>query len=129
MKKPKPPRKPRPKIPINTVLEWLQQNHPALHDVAEVDRNWVWLSVDLRGDNMALIREAIKEQGFVYHNHGGHLLPSGALGNWANACEHPIRFKRKGKGNGPVKAGDNSNGNNQEEVSEIEKAALDFINE
>lgn len=86
-----------PKIPQTEVLEWLAANHPALHQCAEIERDWVWLAVDLRGDDKKPLREAIKEYGFIFSRHGGHLLPSGKLGMWGHSCERPIRFAR-GKG-------------------------------
>ena len=85
-----------PKIPQTEVLEWLAENHPALHQCAEIERDWVWLAVDLRGDHNKPTREAIKEYGFIFSRKGGHLLPSGKLGMWGHSCERPTRFV-KGK--------------------------------
>ena len=85
---------PRQKIPVQEVLDWLLQTHPTLHNEAELDRNWVWLPTDLRGDELKPIRESIKEFGFLFAERG-HTLPSGAIGTWAHACEVPMRFKRK----------------------------------
>ena len=76
------------------ILAWLQETHPDLHVTAEVDRDWVWLAVDLRGDHNKPVRESIKAAGFRFHKRGGHLLPSGKLGMWGHSCNHPIRFWR-----------------------------------
>jgi hypothetical protein len=83
------------KIPTTDVLSWLKANHPALHAVAEVDRNWVWIAADLRKDEAA--RTSIKEYGFRFARRGGHPLPSGAMGTWAHSCDRPTpgKFKRK----------------------------------
>lgn len=86
----------RERIPQTEVLAWLQQNHPRLHKAAEIERDWVWIAADLRGDNNKPTRESIKEYGFIFSRKGGHPLPSGKMGTWAHACEKPIRFKRNG---------------------------------
>lgn len=80
------------KIPQTEALAWLQANYPALRACAEIDRDWVWLAVDLRGDSNKPIREAIKQYGFIFHRKGGHLLASGKLGMWGHSCERPVRF-------------------------------------
>ena len=85
-----------PKIPQTEVLAWLQEHYPELHAKAEIDRDWVWLAVDLRGDPTIPIRTAIKEYGFIFSRRGGHVLPSGAIGTWGHSCERPVRFFRKG---------------------------------
>jgi hypothetical protein len=92
------PKPKREKLPVQTVLEWLQEHYPQLHEVAELDRNWVWLPVDLRGDEWKEVREALKEFGFRFAKRG-HVLPSGNTGTWAHSCDKPIAFKRKGNGN------------------------------
>lgn len=83
------------KIPTSTVLAWLKDNHPALHAVAEVDRNWVWIAADLRADEAT--RNSIKDYGFRFARRGGHPLPSGAMGAWAHSCDRPTpgKFKRR----------------------------------
>jgi hypothetical protein len=90
-----------PKIPQTEVLEWLAHNYPALHQRAEIERDWVWLAVDLRGDHNKPTREAIKEYGFIFSRHSGHLLPSGKLGMCGHSCERPMGF-----GHGDSKQGD-----------------------
>lgn len=85
-------------IPQDEVLAWLQEHHPELAAVAEVERAWVWLPVDLRGDNNKATRESIKEFGFRWAKHG-HVLPSGRTGTWGHSADHPTRFKRHGKDN------------------------------
>ncbi len=91
----KTPIKPRP---VAEVLAELQAKHPELAQCAEVDRDWVWLAVDLRGDDNKAVRESIgrRGMGFIYAP-GGHPLPSGRIGTWAHHTNHPIRFKRRGK--------------------------------
>jgi len=81
------------------VLAWLAEHHPALHSVAELDRSWVWLAVDLRGDHNKPVRESIKEAGFRFAKRG-HALPSGKQGSWAHHCQKPIPFHRKRKASG-----------------------------
>ncbi len=78
------------------VLKWLHENHPRLHSVAELERDWVWLVVDLRGDHNKPTRESIKAFGFRFHFRGGHALPSGKVGTWAHSCMKPMGF-HKGK--------------------------------
>jgi hypothetical protein len=105
-----------PKIPQSEVLAWLQENFPELHRAAEIDRDWIWLAVDLRGDHNKPVREAIKEYGFIFHRHGGHLLPSGQLGTWGHSCERPVRFARKGK--------DKKHNDNPPETPEVSDEAI-----
>lgn len=84
---------------MTEVLEWLQANHPELHAVAEIDRDWCWLVCDLRGDHNKATRESLKKPGgFIFHRHGGHLLPSGKLGMWGHSTTAPLPFFRKSKG-------------------------------
>lgn len=80
------------------VLEWLADTHSELHGAAEIDRDWIWLPVDLRDDPET--RASIKEFGFRFAKRG-HALPSGRVGTWGHACSHPIPFKR-GAGGGRV---------------------------
>lgn len=79
------------------VLEWLLENHPQLHANAELDREWIWLPVDLRGEHNKAVRESIgrKGVGFIFCPKG-HPLPSGQVGTWAHHCTKPIPFKRRG---------------------------------
>ena len=81
------------------------ESHPELHRTAELDRNWVWLPVDLRGDDNKPTREALKEFGFRFAKRG-HALPSGATGTWAHCCEVPMRFTRKGGSKSPKRDDD-----------------------
>jgi hypothetical protein len=90
----KPKREP---IPQDDVLAWLEEHHPALQAVAEVDREWIWLAANLQGDEHTATRESIKKFGFIYKRNGTHALPSGQAGNWSHSCEAPIGFKRKPK--------------------------------
>jgi hypothetical protein len=87
-------RQPRPQT---EVLAWLFANHPALHKAAEIDRAWLWLPVDLRGEHNKPTREAIKEYGFIFSRRGGHPLPSGKLGMWGHSCEAPLPFNKKSR--------------------------------
>ena len=84
----------REKLTQSEVLDWLLQNHPELHKKAELDRSWIWLVVDLRGDDLKPVRESIKEFGFIFSRRGGHPLPSGNIGTWGHSCNKPIAFKR-----------------------------------
>lgn len=100
-------KKERQKISQTEVLTWLQTNHPQLHAAAEIERDWVWLAVDLRGEANTPIREAIKAYGFIFNRKGGHPLPSGKLGTWGHSCMRPLRFvkgNRKPDPNGEAKA-------------------------
>lgn len=80
------------------VLAWLEQNYPQLHAVAELDRAWVWLVWDGRGEENKAIREIIGKRGagFIF-TPKGHPLPSGKQGTWAHHCLAPIPFKRRDK--------------------------------
>lgn len=82
-------------------LEWLQENHPPLHEVAELDREWIWLPVDLRGAENKAIRESIGRKGAGFRfAPNGHPLPSGKIGTWGHSCEHPTPNKRRHKAKG-----------------------------
>lgn len=84
--------------PIAQVLAELDAAYPLLALNAEIDRNWVWLSADLRGEHNKATREAIGRRGIGFQfAPNGHALPSGNIGTWAHHAEHPTRFKRKGK--------------------------------
>jgi len=86
-------------VPMAEILAWLARTHPALHQTAEAERDWLWLTADLRGEQNKAIRESIKQAGFRFARHG-HDLPSGKLAHWAHSCTRPIGFKRKpGKSN------------------------------
>jgi len=90
---------PRAKIPTTEVLDWLFKHHPELHKTAELDRHWIWLVADLRGDQNKAVRDSLKEFGFRFAKNG-HTLPSGHNSNWAHSCDVPTRFKHRGnKGN------------------------------
>ncbi len=106
---------PKPKIPQPEVLAWLESNHPDLAPKAELDRDWVWLAVDLRSEcqrqrkrdcaceacRAAIAkREALSDYGFRFAGRG-HPLPSGAIGTWGHSCTHPIRYKGIGRGAAP----------------------------
>jgi hypothetical protein len=95
MSKSKTPREP---IPQPTVLGWLNEHHPQLVADAEIDRAWVWLKADLRGEQNKPIREGLKKYGFIFSRRGGHPLPSGGLGTWGHSCLKPMPFKRRRKG-------------------------------
>ena len=79
--------------PIHSNTGPVSRTNPVSHPMAELDRDWVWISGDLRGDHNLVIREAIKAIGFVF-GFKDHVLPSGRTARWAHHCEHPIpRFK------------------------------------
>lgn len=81
------------------VLEYLAEHHPELHAAAEIDRSWVWLCVDLRGDHNKELRDAIGKQGLGFRfAPKGHPLESGHIGTWSHSCDKPIPFRRKGRG-------------------------------
>lgn len=82
--------------PMTEVLSWLLENHPQLHEGCELDRSWIWLDFDLRGDTNKAARESIKAYGFRFCKNG-HTLPNGKIAHWAHSCEHPISFHRKKK--------------------------------
>lgn len=91
--------KPAPqRVPTDDVLEWLEEHHPDMAEIAEPDRSWVWLPVDLRGEKNKALRESLKAFGFRWAKHG-HPLPSGRTGTWGHAADKPIPFIRKGGGN------------------------------
>lgn len=87
------------KMPASEVLDWLQTEHPELHVNAEVDRSWVWLICDLRGDQNKPVRESLKANGFRFAKRG-HALPSGRTAMWGHSCDRPTRFKGGGKARG-----------------------------
>ena len=84
------------KIPMTEVLAWLQTNHPALHAAAAVERDWLWLCCDLRGDHNQAVRDSIGEYGFRFAR-SGHTLPGGQVSFWSHSCTRPIPFKHRGK--------------------------------
>ena len=90
------------------VLAWLLANYPALHAAVEIERDWLWLSYDLRGAHQQAVRDALVAFGFRYAKRG-HLLPSGKLSFWGHSCTRPIPFQRRGKTNkaGPPTQSDN----------------------
>jgi hypothetical protein len=73
------------------VLAWLLEHHPEIHATCEVDRDWVWITANLR--ELPAVRESIKPYGFRFCAKG-HALPCGKVGTWAHHCEKPIGFKR-----------------------------------
>jgi hypothetical protein len=83
------------KIPMTEVLAWLQANHPALHAAATIERDWLWLCCDLRGDHNKAVRDSIGEYGFRFAKRG-HSLPDGQVSYWSHSCLKPIPFKRRG---------------------------------
>jgi hypothetical protein len=120
-------------IPTTEVLEWLQTHHPDLHAAAEVERAWVWIAADLRGDDKKPIRESIKGYGFIFSRHGGHPLPSGKLGTWGHACTKPLPFKRKPKGQTQTKSQSQQTGaalevrNSEESLDSLDPELAAFL--
>lgn len=113
----------REKIEKTAVLAWLAEHYPELHAQAEIDREWVWLVVDLRGDEHAETRKAIGREGFGFrYAPRKHPLPSGRLGTWSHSCYAPTPFKRKGAKPGAKKAA--SDGQGERGASEEQKEAL-----
>jgi hypothetical protein len=82
------------RIPMTEVLAWLQVNHPTLHAASEIERDWLWISCDLRGDHNKAVRDSIGEYGFRFCKHG-HTLPSGKVSFWSHSCLRPIPFKHR----------------------------------
>lgn len=95
---PKPKREP---IPQTDVLNWLAFNHPKLSLDSEIDREWVWISTDLRGEEHKATREAIKQYGFRFAKRG-HALPSGKQAFWGHCCTKPLPFRRHKKPGQPM---------------------------
>ncbi len=126
----------RERIPQPEVLAWLQTNYPALHQGAEIDRHWVWLTANLKGEQHSATRTALKAFGFIFaKKRGGHPLPSGKLGTWGHSCLKPLPFKRRFKGRPspnnqqpqPVTDRIDPVEVTQPEVSSVEAEALAFL--
>lgn len=83
------PKRQRIKRSMDEVMDWLAKNYPQLD--AEIDRSWVWITADLRGEQNREIREDLKDFGFRFAKRG-HALPSGDMGTWGHSCQRPIRF-------------------------------------
>lgn len=109
---PKRNREPKPQA---EVLEWCDAN---CHLPSEVDRSWVWLIGDLRGDNNEELRERLLQYGFRFKKKG-HACPSGAVAHWAHSCETPIPGWRLNKGKG-APPNDDLQRRQQESKNEIE---------
>jgi hypothetical protein len=114
------------KIPITEVLAWLQANHPELHAAAEIERDWLWLSCDLRGDHNKAVRDSIGKYGFRFCKRG-HTLPSGRTSHWAHSCTKPIPFKHHGKASTkPTRTKDSVDDRNPFSSDELSEAARLF---
>ena len=98
------------KLPMTEVLAWLHANHPTLHAAATVERDWLWLCCDLRGDHNKAVRDSISEYGFRFAKRG-HTLPNGFVSFWSHSCTKPIPFKRRGKSANKPTATNNSDDN------------------
>lgn len=83
-------------IPMSEVLAWLAEHHPHLHQTVEQDRDWLWITADLKGDHNKPVRDSINHEGGFRFAKRGHTLPSGRVAFWAHSCSRPIGFKRKG---------------------------------
>ena len=114
------------KIPMTEVLAWLQANHPALHAAATVERDWLWLVCDLRGDHNKTVRDSIVEYGFRFAKRG-HTLPDGRVSFWSHSCLKPIPFKRRANsGNKPTETKTPSDGAVAFSSDELAEAARLF---
>ena len=114
------------KLPMIEVLGWLRANHPELHAAAEVERDWVWLCCDLRGNHNQAVRDSLCEYGFRFAKRG-HALPSGQVSYWSHSCTKPIPFKRRGKsGTKPTTTQTNSNDAAPFSSDELAEASLLF---
>ena len=98
------------KLPMTDVLAWLHANHPELHAAAAIDRDWLWLCCDLRGDHNKAVRDSIGEYGFRFAKRG-HTLPGGQVSFWSHSCTKPIPFKRRGNSASKPTATNNSGDN------------------
>lgn len=99
----------RNKMPAADVLDWLLKTHPELHQTAEIDRDWIWLSVSLSGDEHKATRDSLKAFGFAAKIKGVHALPNGRSGTWSHSCQRPLSFKYRGNAKasgGARRAGD-----------------------
>lgn len=86
--------------PVSDVLAELHAISPELHAAAELERNWVWVTLNMQPKERQPWRDAMKAMGFKYAKRG-HACPSGAMSYWSHHCMHPTRFdKSKGKGKG-----------------------------
>ena len=95
-------------MPMSEVLGLIEQKQLPIQ--TEAQRDWLWLTTEVgplhkkcdcaECAERKRIREAIKEIGFKFAFHG-HPLPSGVISYWGHSCDHPVRFKRRGKTPGP----------------------------
>ena len=128
----------RERISQLEVLAWLQMNHPDLHQSAEIDRAWIWITATLKPphkdctcdecERLAVVRRSIAEYGFVFARRL-HPLPSGKLGTWGHSCLKPLPFKRR-RSKGGTAPGEQQAAENQFEETEAEAvrlAALSFL--
>jgi len=108
-------------IPQATVLAWLAEHQPQLEAV--VEREWVWIASNLKGEEHVAEREAIKSMldghGFKFAKRG-HQLPDGRMAFWAHACACPTRFHR----NTPATA---EQGSHSSDWAQARKEALAFL--
>ena len=95
---------------MTEVLAWLHANHPELHAAAAIDRDWLWLCTDLRGDHNKAVRDSIGEYGFRFAKRG-HTLQNGHVSYWSHSCTKPIPFKRRGNSATKPTATNNSGDN------------------
>ncbi len=111
------------KIPQPEVLAWLASNYPSLHALAEIERNWIWLAVDLRGEENKATRDAIGVYGFRFAGRG-HPLASGKTGTWSHSCEKPMPYKGKGR----FKGKSNGSGLKTDNKPDVDPDVLAFLN-
>lgn len=117
-------------IPMEQVIDWLEQNQPDLE--WEIDRAWIWLTTDLapphrkcecaQCQQRAAIRKAIGRDGpgFIYARNG-HPLESGAVSHWGCHCNSPTPFRRRKKGPGSQAQASNET---SESISDAELLAM-----
>jgi hypothetical protein len=84
----------REKIPPKTVLEWLNKNHPELVPDAALDRNWIWLTTNLKGDDKKPVRESLKQNGWRFA-FKPHKMADGREARWANNCGFFKPFRKR----------------------------------
>ena len=112
------------KLTLIEVLSWLQANHPELHAAVEIERDWLWLCSDLRGDHNQVVRDSLCEFGFRFAKRG-HTLPSGNISYWSHSCTKPIPFKRRSQSTKPTTT--NSSGDNAAPFSSDELAEASVL--
>lgn len=95
-------------MPMSEVLDLITSK--TLPIQTEAERDWLWIVTEIGPLHKKCecaectrrkgIRESVKEIGFRFAM-GGHPLKSGVVSYWGHSCDHPVRFKRRGKTSKP----------------------------